>query len=196
MSGNEDIVVRALVLISPNPAPQALCATTISVRVDLLRQTHQDLSAIPSPGDLKKGLETVGRDLERTRQSLQSVASVVFEKDVARQQRFFDELDWLIDSALFHHAALGVPRGSRRWDNMKALAARFAAELLRTYSASPPTKTIDGVYFQLAALIYEGVTGAVGIDLSQYCRDVIDSADEPGGGRLEPSIVVRAPFAE
>ena len=100
----------------------------------------------------------------------------------------------MIDSAEFYRNALVVRRGAHRWDNIKALSARLAAELLRTYSASRPTKTVDGAYFHIASLVYEGVTGKSGVDLSQYCRDHLASAGKPGGGRIESSIVVRMPF--
>jgi hypothetical protein len=71
------------------------------------------------------------------------------------------------------------------------VTARLAAKLLTTFSASPPTKTPGGPFYELASVLYEGVTGKEGVHLEQYCRDVLDASD---GGRIEPSLVVRVPF--
>jgi hypothetical protein len=193
MTPRPDIIERALSLIKPKPEQRAACATAIGQRDELLRRIHLVLGAIPSPGDLKKRLKKIGGDLRRTRRLLDEpsgcVAAVVGPD-------FLGEFDRLIDSAQFYHDAIAVRHGSRRWDNVKAIAARYANELLRSFGSAPPTKTPDGPFYNLASLLYEGATAKVGVDLEQYCRDVLDNVNELGGSRIEPSIVVRVPLAE
>jgi hypothetical protein len=191
-----DIVGDALELIKPQREQKAACAATITERVALLRRVHLDLGAIPSPGELKKELEEIGNDLQTIRAAFrkytEACRNLIFYNDAVKREAFLDQLDHLIVSAQWHHAALVVPPGSHRWDNVKALAGRFAKELLTTFSASPLTRARSGAFYRLATLLYEGITGEV-VSLEQYCRDVLDKADEPGGGRIEPSIVVRIP---
>jgi hypothetical protein len=179
----------ALVLIKPRPEQEASCATTIRARVELLRKVHHDLEAIPSPGDLKKELKDIGRDLERTRAASRTYSAIskatIFEKDEAKQKAFLGDLDWLIVSAQFYHDALVVRPGSRRWDNVKVIAAKYADELLRSFSASAPGKTVGGTFYALAALLYKEATGKKA-NLEQYCREL---------DRIEPNIVVKMPFA-
>ena len=62
---SEDIVKRALEQIKPTLEKKRLCATTVRTRIYLLRQVHDDLSTIPSPGMLKKELKKIGDDLEK-----------------------------------------------------------------------------------------------------------------------------------
>jgi hypothetical protein len=208
-----DIIERALRLIKPKPEQKAACAM-ITERVALLRRVHLELSAIPSPGELKEQFKDIAADLRRIKQLLEpsTHAPALLWKtafghaDSADDETglpknlpakaFLDELDWLIETAEFLHGAIGVRPGSHRWDNVKAVTAKLAAKLLMAFGAGPLTKTRGGAYYRLATLLYKGVTGTdveVGA-MEQYCRDVLDKADERGGGRIEPSLVVQAPF--
>jgi hypothetical protein len=187
----------ALQLIDPRPEQWDACAATITQRIKLLRDAHHFLEEIPSPGHLKKELKAIGRDLKRTRAALQKYSAIskamIFEKDEAKQKAFLGDLDWLIVSAQFYHDALVVRHGRRPWDNIKAVTAKFAFELLTTFGAKEPTKTAardGGVFLRLAALLYKGITGK-NADLGRYCGDALDHA---GDGRIEPNIVVRVPF--
>jgi hypothetical protein len=187
-----DIIDRALALIKPKPEHKAACVTAIRQRVEWLSRVHLDLGAIPSARDLKKRLKKIGDDLRRTKRLVEQSSCVAAVVGTA----FLGDFDRLIDSAQFYHDAIVVRRGSPRWDNVKAIAARYANELLRSFGSALPTKTPDGPFYNLASLLCEGATAKVGVDLEQYCRDVLDNVNELGGGRIEPSIVVRVPLAE
>jgi hypothetical protein len=187
----------ALLLINPQPEQRDVCAATITQRIEPFRDAYQRLEAIPSPGDLKRELADIGRDLERIRTALGQYSvfatAMIFWKDADKQKAFFAELEALIDAAKFHHDAIVVRAGGRPWDNIKALMAKFALELLTTFGAEKPTKTAardGGAFLELASLLYKGVTGKKA-DLGRYCRDLLDHA---GDGRIEPGIVVRVPF--
>ena len=71
---------------------------------------HHDLEAIPSPGDLKKELKDIGRDLKSIRAAFQKYSAIskamIFEKDEAKQKAFLGDLDRLIVSAQFYHDGL------------------------------------------------------------------------------------------
>jgi hypothetical protein len=182
----------ALALIRPKPEQKAACAAMITERVALLRRVHLELSAIPSPGDLKKELEEIGKDLQTIRAAFRkytkTCTALIFDKDAARREAFLGQLDHLIVSAQWHHGVLAVPPGGPRWDNMQALVAKLAKELLTTFGAGPLTKTRGGAFYLLAGLLYRAITGEVA-SLEQYCRDVLDN---PVGGRIEPSIRTRS----
>lgn len=183
------IVVRALRLINPKPEQRESCATIIRERVALLHFVSGELRAIPSSGDLKKELQTIVADLKRTKTAICRRSAVckgmVFHKDATRETAFLNELDRLIESAKFHHNTLVVRRGSPRWDNAKAIAAKDANELLRSFSDKSLTKAAGGPFYRLASLLYEGATRKKNVNLEQYCRALLDGRD-----RIEPSIVL------
>jgi hypothetical protein len=191
------LLAKALALISPWPEQKDACAAMITKRVALLRDAYDHLETILPPGKLKKELGKIARDLKMTRRLLRQCSetgrAMAFGEDAPA---ILDMLDRAIDSAQFHHDALVVPPPSRyKWDDIKALTARLTIELLRTFGSTTPTKTTDGNCYALASLLYERISGAGDANLEQYCRDALDHANEPGGGRIEPSIVAKVPFA-
>ena len=156
----------------------------------MLRRVSDDLSKIPSPGELKEDLQDIKKQLERTRATFRRCSlanAMIIFKDGSKETAFLEELDQLIDAAKFHHDALVVRPGSRQWDMVKAMAAKYADELLRSFGDKPPTKTEGGAFYMLASLLYRGATGATGVNLQQYCRDL---------DRVEPSIVVKVPYSD
>jgi len=180
---------RALELISPNPEQRDLCATAIDARIQMLRGLARDIGSIPSPGDLKGELKEIVRDLKRTKRNFTKYSEVAkaatFWKDPERQEAFLTALNQGIEAAQFHHDALVIPPGSRQFDNVKAMAASYAAELLRCYSAEPLTPT-GRICRELAELLYKEATGKAA-NLEPYCR-------QPG--RIEPRPLFRVPFAK
>jgi hypothetical protein len=204
------IIDRALKLIAPKPEQKETCVAMIEEHVAVLGRAYLAQGAGPSPGKLKKQFKDIAADLRRIKQSLESStyapallwktacgdADSADESGQAKNlpaKAFLGELDRLIAAAEFLHGAIVVRPGARRWDNVKAVTASLAAKLLTTFSARPLlTASRGGAFYRLATLLYEAVTGEV-VSLEQYCRDVLDKADEPGGGRIEPSIVVRIP---
>jgi hypothetical protein len=197
MTPNLDLA-GALLLINPRPEQKDACAAKITPRIELLRGVHRDLKALPSPGNQKIELEGIGRDLERIRIALgqysESTTDLIFGKDAVKKKVFLAELDALIDSAKLYRDAVVVRHGRQPWDNIKAVTAKFAFELLTTFSAKKPTKTAikdGGAFLGLARLLYEGVTGMKNADLGRYCRDVRDHA---GDVRIEPELVVQMTF--
>jgi hypothetical protein len=187
----------ALALIGPTPERKNACAAMITERVALLHKVHQYLEALPSPGNLKEELKGIGEGLERIKTALEQhsefATALIFWKDSVRQKGFLAELDELIDSTKFHRDAIVVQHGRQPWDNLKALTAKFAFELLHTFGTKKPTKTAakdGGAFFGLANLLFKMVTGKKA-DLKQYCCDVLDHA---GDSRIEPGVVARVPF--
>jgi hypothetical protein len=186
------VVERALRLIRPKS--ERSCVVAIRERVSLLRRVAEELNRCPSPGDLKKELKTLEKDMKRARTAMRLCSmpcrSMVFFKDAKREAAFFQELDQLVESAKFHQDALVVRRGSRKWDNVKALAAKYAYDLLRSFSDRPLTKASGGPFYRLASVLYEAASGKKS-NLEQYCRQILDGVD-----RFEPAVIVRIPFAK
>ena len=181
-------VKRALTLIGPASEQEAACAAAIAAHIRLLHLLWEKTSAIPTPGVLRKELKEIVRDLNRIKRAFskysKTATAIIFENDSARQQAFFDEIDRCSKEAQFlHHEDLVVPRGGHQWNNVKAIAAKYAKELLLSLSAKPPTKSGDGAFYGLAALLYKAATGKAA-NLEQYCRQV-------ERGRIEPSVVVK-----
>lgn len=153
MTPHPDIVDRALRRIKPRPEQKDACIAVIKKRVELLRETHLSLKAIPSSGKLKEELADIGNALERMQDILsrcsETSRDLVFRGDVPV---FLNMLNRAIDSAQRDHDRLVVPRRGRfRWDNVKALTAGLAHELLITFSAKPPTRTEGGAFYRLAS---------------------------------------------
>jgi hypothetical protein len=201
-----DVVSDALALIKPRPEQEAACGDIIERRLRVLRKAHRSQAAIPSPGKLKKQLGDVGDAMKQTQRALRQLSdsslALVF-RTRGDTLLFLKRLDRAIHTTQLNHDTLAVPRGRRyHWDNVKALTARLAAELLRAFSAKHLTKTTPtketgpGEFYRLASLLYEGITGEADVDLSQYCRDVLDKANEPAGGRIEPNVMVKIPLAK
>jgi hypothetical protein len=150
----------------------------------------EEIRTLPKPGVLRQELKEIIRDLNRTKQAFtkysKAAKAMIFWNDSTKQQAFFDAIDRCVESAQFHHDSLVVPPGGHQWDNVKAIAAQYANDLLLSFSAKSPTKTSDGAFYQLAALLYKAATGE-NADLEQYCRQL---------GRIEPNVVVRISPAE
>jgi hypothetical protein len=184
-------VKRALKLIGPASEQEAACAAAIDARIQLLHLVWEAIRRLPTPGTLRKELKEIVHDLNRTKRTFKKYSKVakaiIFQNDSARQQAFFDDIDRCIEEAQFLiTTGLIVRRGGHRWNNVKAIAAKYAQELLLSFSAKPPTKSGGGAFYELAALLYKAVTGE-DAGLEQYCRQL---------GRIEPSVVVRFPPAK
>jgi hypothetical protein len=186
---SKGIVDRALDLINPKPEQETACAAATEARLQLLRDCIELHRNLPSPGDLKKELSGIRRDLTKAKKAISSYSpaarAMIFKKDAVAEQQFFDSLDRLAADTQFFRASLVVRPGGHRWDNRKVMAARYGADLLRSYSTEPFTKTGKACR-ELAELLWEGASGKVE-DLAQYCR-------EPD--RIDPPLVVKVPWAK
>ena len=179
-------VKRALTLIGPASEQEAACAAAIDACIRLLHLVWEEIRTLPTPGVLRKELKEIVRDLNRIKQAFskysKTAKAIIFRNDPAKQQAFFDDIDRCIKEAQSLIATdLIVRRGGHRWNNVKAIAAKYAKELLLSFSPKRPTKSSSGAFYELAALLYKAATGK-GADLEHYCREL---------GRIEPNIVVR-----
>ena len=67
---------------------------------------------------------------------------------------------------------IGPVRAHRLPGRTKNVAA-FAASTLPRLTGTPPTKTVNGPFYELASLLYEGATGIEGADLQRSCRSYL-----------------------
>src|SRR5262249_35175629 len=145
-------------------------------------------------GILRRELGEIARDLEKFKKTLRQYSKISvallyannaissqfrrqseilthFSRAAAKQKEFLEEIDTLIEAAANHSKNLAVPPGSRRYDYVKASAAFYANQLIRSFGSAPPAKTVDGAFYRLAALLHRTATGK-DADLEQYCREV------------------------
>lgn len=90
---------------------------------------------------------------------------------IKRSEPFFDELDRLRKSC-----AQAIKKGwgtHPNYDHAKALSARSAYNLMKSYSAAKITGTRDGSFRAVTSLFYEAVSGRPDADLKRACDDVI-----------------------
>ena len=68
-----------------------------------------------------------------------------------------------------------VRRTGPQPDYVKSSAAEKAYQILSKYSSSPPTTTVEGAFFKLASVLYEGATGIAGVGMDHQCRKFLAS---------------------
>jgi hypothetical protein len=199
-----DVIERALELIKPKPEQRAACAGDVKDRVQMLMFLHRTCRNVPSPGTLRNEFNEIADFLKNFRRGFNKFSAIsramIFWKDPKREEAFFKELDQRINAAQLNHDWLIVPPGGHRWNDTAAMAAKYAEELLRQFSAKPPTKTKGGAFYQLASLLYEAATGKKNVALEQYCRVQLDDPDRFGPGirlrippdRIGPSLIASA----
>jgi hypothetical protein len=172
------IVVRALDLIEPAPHRQDECRCTIESDVRLLKLVHDDSSNSISSAKLRESLSAAVDALTdvqfRIRSLPKKYRSLVFRglgeyTAPVDSDTYMDATKNLERGIAFLRDHLHVPKGSRPRDPVKQVAALFARDLLRDYSAKKPTLTTEGPYLALASILYESVTGTEGADLRRYC---------------------------
>jgi hypothetical protein len=184
----------AVELIGPKPNQRPLCWQQTEERIGRLIVIASRLDKIPSPGILRKELDEIARDLEKFKKALRQYSKVsvallytnnailsqfrrqseiltYFSRAAAKQKILFEEIDSLIEAAVRHSKNLVVPPGSRRYDHVKASAALYSDQLMRSFGSAPPTKTVDGAFYRLAALLHKTATGK-DANIEQYCREV------------------------
>src|SRR6516164_631828 len=145
-----NIVERALDEIEPAAGQKSTCRAEIEIdcqHLDLLYRYFNDLEHRPSPGQLKDRLlnliKLVGELIDLIRSSPADVHMLLFHPGI--RLRLPDLViwhEWL--NKVIEDNYLNVGNRGRSLPPLKLLAADYALDLLRRFSAHAPTITLDG----------------------------------------------------
>jgi hypothetical protein len=181
---NPEIVTRAMTaaleLIGPNPNQYN---EVLEELADAITQVWNIPDRVPGPATDKRELREIASALRRAAAALDhsfAVAVIVWDLEeqvdeyVAREptedrvRSLRKQLIEIAESAESHSRRIQVRKGPQQ-NGKKLWAAYFAYYLLEHHGAKP-TLSAEGVFFQLAATLYEGATGIANVDLSRACR--------------------------
>jgi hypothetical protein len=165
-----DVISDAMRLIKAKR--QEECFSEIEICISLLLKIKHAHETLPSRGNMKKEFEDILRVLRSTRRSFKSISESSRMIISQLTPKYFSEVDQLIHFFEGLRNSVPVPHGSREWDNTKAFAAKYAAELLLKFKKKLPKKTVGGTFYNLASLLYEGAGGKFNEDLQTYCREI------------------------
>ncbi len=191
----QGVVDRALALIEPKADQRDACALQVRTHVALLRTVAAESANAPQPHVMKEVIDQkiepalrrlqIHLDPKRPAPSHAFAVDLLFRMSGVEQRAFVAAIKRLIDAADSSRKALVVPKPSRfKWDDVKALAAKYADTLVRAFGARPPTKYAGGRFYALAALLYEAATGRQedAGHFAQYCRQL---------GRIRGGIILK-----
>ena len=77
-----------------------------------------------------------------------------------------------------HCNDIQVPKGTHYPDEAKLQAALNAREVISKWFKERPTKTVNGTFYKLASVIYEGGTGKAEADLQRFCIRAVSGKDD------------------
>jgi hypothetical protein len=119
----------------------------------------------PPPAQQKRELGNLLRALKRVRMQ---IGRALFPEDagVANMRTIYDALPGAIEYLI--RTQTDTSGANWRETRAKSVAAEGAFQLLTKFSSTAPTKTKDGPFYTLAALLYEAACGREG-DLRRHC---------------------------
>jgi hypothetical protein len=181
---NPEIATRAtmaaLELIDPNPNQHN---EVLEELAGAIIHVWNIPDRVPGPATDKQELREIASALRRAAAALDhpfAVSVIVWDleeqvrKYVAREptedrvRSLRKQLIEIAESAESHSRRTQVRKGPQQ-NGKKLWAAFFAYHLLERHGVKP-TLSAEGVFFQLAATLYEGATGIANVDLSRACR--------------------------
>jgi hypothetical protein len=176
-----NIVGRALEKIQPAPGQELACRAQIEIvcqHLVRLRDYFANLKNMPSPGEVKTHLEhlmgLVGDIIDLITSILADVHPMFLAESGNPTIRLTDLIRWhkWLNEAIREYGERHVGPGGRSLPPLKLLAAYYAHELLRRFSAKDPTITEGGPYIGLAQILYESATREEGADMRRACERV------------------------
>jgi hypothetical protein len=163
-------------LVKPINLPESYFREQLALMMSEVRITHLD-NKLPALAPVKKQIEKVERALRRVKQAIKGlppnarVAQSIYWND------FCGLIEEVICTVEHHHNGIVVGQGGRILDSAKLQAAEVAREILSRWKDERPTKTINGTFYELTSVMYEGGTGIVGADLTRFCRLVVHHSE-------------------
>jgi hypothetical protein len=171
------IVARALRIVDPPPDKDEQCRETIASGMAwnrLLNRSPRSLSDRSVVRELRStvsAIEAAHRSIDQLQGHIKAYALGALSAHITKAA--LTVLAYLagVLRANAERIAEGIREaGGRRRDLGKQTAADTAYDLLNEYAGSPPTLTIEGPFYQLASVLYEGAMGHEEVDLQRHCR--------------------------
>jgi hypothetical protein len=156
-----EVVLRAMDLIRPTDRPEPRCRSDLALMMARVR-VYQRMNSLPNLGPIKDQIKDVAKALKRTKRAIvvlprsARVAQSIYWGD------FCNLLDEVLKTVERHHDGIVPGKGCRPLDAAKSEAADAAFYAITRWKRARPTKTVDGVFYELASVIYEGGTGIQG----------------------------------
>jgi hypothetical protein len=150
-----EVVTRAFNLVKPINVPELYFREQLALMMSEVRIAHLD-NRLPALGPTKKQIEKVENGLKRVKQAIKGlppnarVAQSIYWNDFCR---LIDEVICTVED---HQNGIVLAKGGRLLDIGKLQAAAIAQEILSMWKNVRPTKTIDGTFYELASVMYEG----------------------------------------
>lgn len=172
---NPEIITRALEIVCPQSSEEPSYRNAVAMAIERCNKAD-GASFAYNRG--KSKLKSLLQKIEEAHRALDELHVVVQEEAFGEDyQNVISEIHEDLCKA-----AEPILRGVDRFDEegpsrrgppgneLKQHAALYAYMQLSLYSAKKPTLSIDGPFFRLASIIYEGATRDADCDLQRQCR--------------------------
>ncbi len=173
------MIARAIQEIKPKSDQKANCYREIERYMLDLRSTNDELhSTTPTlePLQFRDMGKRVVASLKNAKTEIESFKTKMESFKTKSRSFFFDDSKFMEllsrEIAIFSGIArMPITRGGQK-TAFKYAAVVFAYHLILKFGQGPPTLTIDGAFFNLAAILYEWRTHSEGANLDWICRKV------------------------
>jgi hypothetical protein len=173
-----EVVSRAMDLIRPVTRPnypEWRCRAELAFMMSGIRIQDMNNNLFPNMRQLKEQINEVAKAIKHTEHSIKTLPRLCrVSKWSVFSSEFCNLLDEVLKVAEEHRNHVVVEKGGRPFDSAKAEAATVALYMILVSTTDRPAKTVGGVFYELASILYEGGTGVQGADLQRYCRRVLD----------------------
>jgi hypothetical protein len=186
----EEIVNRALQLLNPTDEEKTECRERVKECMLFVRAIAAGISRNPSSAQIRDDFENLAAALRRAKKALDKLCETdcllylpMNDGDPWRSPlkaewgQFYNALTAKL--ALLETRKNYVPKGSPLPDPAKRSAAWYSVYLIAVCGRKRPTKTLDGPFYELASLLYEGATYTAHANLERHCRRIFGGKGAP-----------------
>jgi hypothetical protein len=176
-----DVLQQCVAIIKPAAGSRERCTESIAIGFNMLVGIHADpeLFGAAFQADTRRKTRELARALKKAMIAMYkqpwawvfSELGAVPGADEQAEQEWERVVLYLAYAWADAERELAVLK-TRPADMLKRFCALVAYDVLGECGARRPTLTIDGPFFQLAAVLYEAVTGASEANLERACRSV------------------------
>jgi hypothetical protein len=168
-----EVVSRAIDLIRPLNLSEPDFREEITLFMLVVR-ILQFGNTSPPLRPIKDQIKEVADALKIARRAIRTLPRIARITQSVFWDDFCDLIDEAIQMAEERHKGIEVGDGGRNLDLAKDYAANAAHHVISEWKRTKPVKTVNGAFYELASVIYEGGTGIEGANLQRHCRRAVD----------------------